>query len=95
MVEDRFKSFPSSGEINFRVGDAATAIKKVVDTYLHLSQSLDDTDGFSLSFDDWRFNLRKSNTEPLVRLNIESKGNAEGLSAKVATIAKILGGSKV
>ena len=95
LVEDRFKSFPSSGEINFRVGDAATAIKKVVDTYLHLSQSLDDTDGFSLSFDDWRFNLRKSNTEPLVRLNIESKGNAEGLSAKVATIAKILGGSKV
>ncbi len=95
LVEDRFKSFPSSGEINFRVGDAATAIKKVVDTYLHLSQSLDDTDGFSLSFDDWRFNLRKSNTEPLVRLNIESKGNAEGLAAKVATIAKILGGSKV
>ena len=53
--------------------------------------SLDETDGVSLTFEDWRFNLRRSNTEPLVRLNIESRGGGS-LAARVTNIADLLGG---
>ena len=73
-VKDRFAAFPSSGEINFKVVDAAEAIDKVLSAYRADALSSDETDGVSLAFDDWRFNLRRSNTEPLVRLNIEGKG---------------------
>ena len=93
-VRDRFEAFPSSGEINFRVTDAGEAIEKVLVAYRDASLSLDQTDGVSLAFEDWRFNLRRSNTEPLVRLNIESKGAAEGLEAKVDAIADLLGGAR-
>ena len=94
-VKDRFTAFPSSGEINFVVEDAARSIASVVDTYQAKAIAIDETDGVSLVFEGWRFNLRKSNTESLVRLNIESKGGAESLPAKVAVIAEILGGSRV
>lgn len=57
--------------------------------------SLDETDGVSLAFEGWRFNLRRSNTEPLVRLNIESRGGSEGLSDRVSDIADLLGGVRV
>jgi phosphomannomutase len=57
--------------------------------------SLDETDGVSLAFADWRFNLRRSNTEPLVRLNIESRGGSEGLATRVSDIADLLGGVRV
>ena len=92
-VRDRFDAFPSSGEINFRVDDAGAAIDRVLSTYSADALSLDETDGVSLAFSDWRFNLRRSNTEPLVRLNIESRGGCEGLEAKVADISKLLGGT--
>ena len=92
-VHDRFDAFPSSGEINFRVDDAGAAIDRVLSTYSANALSLDETDGVSLAFSDWRFNLRRSNTEPLVRLNIESRGGCEGLEAKVADISKLLGGT--
>ena len=90
-VKDRFAAFPSSGETNFRVKDAGRAIDNVLQVYRKDATSLDETDGVSLAFADWRFNLRCSNTEPLVRLNIESRGGGEGLSAKVADISALLG----
>ena len=93
-VEDRFAAFPSSGEINFTVADTGTAIETVLSTYRAKALSLDETDGVSLTFDDWRFNLRRSNTEPLVRLNIEGKGNADTLEAHVSEIAGVLGGTR-
>lgn len=49
----------------------------------------------SLAFDDWRFNLRRSNTEPVVRLNVEGKGNADTLDAQVSAIVDLLGGMRV
>ena len=55
--------------------------------------SLDETDGVSLAFADWRFNLRRSNTEPLVRLNVEGRGGGEGLSTKISKISNLLGGT--
>ena len=94
-VRDRFTAFPSSGETNFRVANAGTAIEHVLAAYRDEALSLDETDGVSLAFADWRFNLRQSNTEPLVRLNIESRGGSEGLAARVADIAALLGGVRV
>ena len=87
-------AFPSSGETNFRVKDAGRAIDNVLQVYRKDDTSIDETDGVSLAFADWRFNLRRSNTEPLVRLNIESRGGGEGLSAKVAGISALLGGTR-
>jgi phosphomannomutase len=92
-VRDRFVTFPSSGETNFFVKDAGRAIDNVLQAYRKDAISVDETDGVSLAFADWRFNLRRSNTEPLVRLNIESRGGGEGLSAKVAGISALLGGT--
>ena len=94
-VRDRFTAFPSSGETNFRVANAGTAIEHVLAAYRDEALSLDETDGVSLAFADWRFNLRQSNTEPLVRLNIESRGGSDGLTARVSEIADLLGGVRV
>jgi len=93
-VKDRYAAFPSSGEINFTVADAGKAIENVLSAYRADALSLDETDGESLAFEDWRFNLRRSNTEPLVRLNVEGKGNADALSAHVSAIADLLGGTR-
>ena len=92
-VSGRFGAFPSSGEINFRVEDAGPAIERVLDAHRGDAVSLDETDGVSLAFADWRFNLRRSNTEPIVRLNVEGCGGAEGLSDKVSKISNLLGGT--
>lgn len=88
-IGDRFEKFPSSGEINFRVKDADVAITRVLDRYRE-GAAIDEMDGVSLSFDDWRFNLRKSNTEPLVRLNIEGRQGADLIGARVEEISKVL-----
>lgn len=82
LTADRFEKFPSSGEINFQVREADDTIAALISKYRGKAD-LDSMDGVSLSFPDWRFNLRKSNTEPLVRLNVESRGNAEVLARKV------------
>jgi phosphomannomutase len=76
------------------VADAGTAIENALSAYRADALSIDETDGVSLAFGDWRFNLRRSNTEPLVRLNIESKGDAKTLEAHVSTIADLLGGTR-
>ena len=94
LVRDCFTKFPSSGEINFRVDDAGGAIDRVLAAYSGGAVSLDETDGVSLAFEDWRFNLRRSNTEPLVRLNVEGRGNAAGLALRVEAIAQLLGGTR-
>ena len=93
-VKDRFAAFPSSGEINFKVVDADKAIENVLSACRADALSIDETDGVSMVFDDWRFNLRRSNTEPLVRLNVEGKGKAEALDAHVSTIADLLVGTR-
>ncbi|MDA8742130.1 phosphomannomutase [bacterium] len=93
-VKDRYAALPSSGEINFSVADAGVAIENVLSAYRADALSIDETDGVSLAFEDWRFNLRRSNTEPLVRLNVEGKGNADALSAHVSAIADLLGGTR-
>ena len=93
-VKDRFAAFPSSGEMNFKVANASRAIENVLAAYRADARSLDETDGVSLAFEDWRFNLRRSNTEPLVRLNVEGKGEANALETHVSSIADLLGGTR-
>ena len=92
-VKDRFAAFPSLGEVNFKVADAGTAIEKVLLAYRADALSIDETDGVSLAFGNWRFNLRRSNTEPLVRLNVEGRGNVDALEAHVSAIVDKLGGA--
>lgn len=89
LVADRRSSFPSSGERNFTVQNADRAIARVIATF-ETGAKLDVNDGISLEFEAWRFNLRKSQTEPLVRLNVEARGGAVDLNAKVAEISRIL-----
>ena len=93
-VKDRFAAFPSSGEMNFKVDEAGKAIESVLGAYRADALSINETDGVSLAFDDWRFNLRRSNTEPLIRLNVEGKGEANALETHVSSIAELLGGTR-
>jgi phosphomannomutase len=75
MVDERIERYPVSGEINTSVADAAEALKLVEAHYADLPHQVDRTDGLGMDFGDWRFNLRASNTEPLLRMNVETRGD--------------------
>ncbi len=85
LLAERRRLFPSSGEINFRVPDPK-AIMAEVEAALAEGAVIDRTDGVSLAFADWRLNLRASNTEPLLRLNVEARGRPDLVAQKVALI---------
>ncbi|HGM7335152.1 TPA: phosphomannomutase [Stenotrophomonas maltophilia] len=93
LVADRVKAFPCSGEINFRVEDAKATVTHVLAHYQADAPLLDHTDGVSAEFADWRFNLRSSNTEPLLRLNIETRGDAVLLARRTQELTALIGGS--
>ena len=90
LVSKRRNLFPSSGELNFIVPNPAICIEKVKNHFLSNSTLIDELDGLSMSFDTWRFNLRKSNTEPLVRLNIETKGDHALLKEKTKELKLLI-----
>ncbi len=92
MLEERRRLYPSSGETNYHIDDPDAAISRLIAAYEPLAESRDDLDGVSLNFGNWRFNLRKSNTEPVVRLNIEAAGNEELVREKQAELAALLKG---
>ncbi|MFT4019908.1 MAG: phosphomannomutase CpsG [Acinetobacter sp.] len=75
LVENMIHNFPCSGEINFKVADTQTTIQRIFDHYADQNPQIDRTDGVSLDFGAWRVNVRASNTEPLLRLNIESRAD--------------------
>ncbi|WP_093397360.1 phosphohexomutase domain-containing protein [Halopseudomonas xinjiangensis] len=75
MVGERIAAYPSSGEINLKVNDAPAVLKSIEQQYAKDALDVDYTDGVSICFADWRFNLRASNTEPVIRLNVESRGD--------------------
>ncbi len=89
LVKSQFDAFPSSGENNFKVENADATIEKVKKRFQSEAISIDETDGVSFAFKDWRFNIRKSNNEPLVRLNIESRGNKVDIQEKLEKIKSI------
>jgi phosphomannomutase len=91
LVDGRRRAFPSSGEINFRLPDPAAAVARVEAALAPRALARDDTDGLSLVMGDWRLNLRRSNTEPLLRLNVEARGDAGLVAAGVAEVRALIG----
>ncbi|WP_281559504.1 phosphomannomutase [Thalassomonas sp. RHCl1] len=73
LINERKALYPCSGEINSQVKDPQQVIRAIAEKYQAQAKTSDDTDGLSMSFQDWRFNLRMSNTEPVLRLNVEAK----------------------
>ncbi len=90
LVKERMSAYPASGEINSHLQDPQTAITRVLERYQPDALLLDQTDGISLEFSDWRFNLRSSNTEPVVRLNVESRANPALMQQKTEEILALL-----
>lgn len=100
LVEERISLFPCSGEINFKVANVADAMQQIKNHFIQNASSqnatskdapkLDDTDGLSMSFTEWRFNLRGSNTEPLLRLNVESRADKALVEQKVNEISNLI-----
>lgn len=90
IVTERVETYPCSGEINFRVQNTASAMEDIWRKYSSRSAYQDRLDGINLEFDDWRFNLRPSNTESLLRLNVESKGNRNLMQEKTDEISSAL-----
>jgi phosphomannomutase len=82
LVNDRMTAFPCSGEINSKVTDAKALLVEIEKRYTDQATAIDHTDGLSMSFDGWRFNVRMSNTEPVVRLNVESRGDQALMASK-------------
>jgi phosphomannomutase/phosphomannomutase/phosphoglucomutase len=92
LVGERIAKFPASGEINRKVPDVKATIAKVEAQYASKAKAVDYTDGLSVEFDRWRFNLRASNTEPLIRLNVESRGDVQLMQQKTAELLSLIGG---
>lgn len=90
LVSERKAQFPSSGEINFKVDDVANSLRNVKERYSNTATSIDELDGLSMSFKSWRFNIRQSNTEALIRLNIETKGKKLLLEKKIIELMSVL-----
>ncbi|EGO62252.1 phosphomannomutase/phosphoglucomutase [Acetonema longum] len=90
LVGDRMKRFPVSGEINREVRDSAVVLQVIENHYANGAKRIDRTDGLSLEFDQWRFNVRMSNTEPLLRLNIEAKDNKALMEKKTEEILSLI-----
>ena len=90
LVAARQRRFPVSGEINRRVEDPDRVLARVEEAFKPGAGSADYTDGVSFEFDEWRFNLRKSNTEPVLRLNVESRGDAALMRAKTDELLALM-----
>jgi len=93
LVGERMRLFPASGEINRRLtSDTRSILEHVQGQYQGAALTTDHTDGLSMEFPEWRFNLRGSNTEPLVRLNVESRGSEPLMRTKTAELLKLIDG---
>ena len=90
LVGARQRLFPVSGEINREIADASAAMARVQSQYADAAVAVDFTDGLSMEFDQWRLNLRGSNTEPLVRLNVESRGNEALMRERTAEVLQLM-----
>ncbi|HEY5672699.1 MAG TPA: phosphomannomutase [Malonomonas sp.] len=94
LVAQRIDKYPASGEINRRVEDPDQVIAAIKARYASTAEAVDFTDGLSLEFSQWRFNLRMSNTEPVIRLNVESRGDQMLMQEKTAELLGLIGGSE-
>lgn len=90
LVGERMARFPASGEINRKLKNPAAAIQAIERRYADATEAIDRTDGLSMEFARWRFNLRMSNTEPVLRLNVESRGDAALMREKTDEILSVI-----
>lgn len=90
LVSECIAAFPCSGEINRSIAEPDVALQKAEEHYGPNALSVEHVDGLSVAFEDWRFNLRKSNTEPVVRLNVESRGNIPLMEEKRDELIRFL-----
>lgn len=90
LVDERMLAFPASGEINRRIEDPHALLAAARAKYVPEALESEDADGLSVSFADWRFNLRLSNTEPVVRLNVESRGDEALMRAKTQELLELM-----
>lgn len=93
LVSERMEKFPCSGEINRKVDDSAAVLAAIEAKYAAGGQ-VDKLDGLSIDYDNWRFNVRVSNTEPVMRLNVETRGDKALLAAKTAELLTMIGGEE-
>jgi len=90
LVKERIEKFPSPGEINRKVKDAQATIKAIENIYSKDAIAIDKTDGISIEYTDWRFNLRASNTEPVIRLNLETRGDKNLMKLKTEELLNVI-----
>ena len=90
LVGERMRMFPASGEINRKLKDGKAAIAAVRPKYEPAAKAVDFIDGLSIEYPEWRLNLRTSNTEPLVRLNVESRANVALMQEKTEELLRVL-----
>jgi phosphomannomutase len=85
-------AYPCSGEINRTIENPAAVLSKVEEAYAAQALAVDRVDGLSMSMADWRFNVRMSNTEPVVRLNVESRGDQALMAVKTTELLALIDG---
>ena len=90
FVDARIKAYPCSGEINSKVENIAVVLEKIENTYKNQAKIINKIDGVSMEFEDWRFNVRASNTEPVLRLNVESRANEKLMQEKTQELLKLI-----
>ena len=90
LVDERMAAYPCSGEINFRVENATAKIESILRVFAAQGAQIDYTDGIGVEFIDWRFNLRSSNTEPLIRLNVETRGDPALLQQRTEQLRALI-----
>ena len=91
LMQERMERYPVSGEINSKVADAKAVIAKIEAKY-GPSGTVTKVDGLSIEYPQWRFNLRMSNTEPVIRLNVETRQDKALLEEKTAELLKEIRG---
>lgn len=90
LVGERMDKFPCSGEINRKVADPKALLKLIEEKYAPTALEVDKTDGLSVAFADWRFNVRSSSTEPVFRLNVESRGDQQLMQRKTEELLAMM-----
>jgi len=89
LISERQAMYPASGEINRNVEDAGNTLRALYDRYSGEAIHIDDTDGYSFEFPEWRFNIRMSNTEPVVRLNVEARADSNLMRTKTQEVLSL------
>ena len=90
LVAERMAAYPCSGEINRTIENPVAVLTKIEAVYRDQAESVEHVDGLSMSMGEWRFNVRMSNTEPLVRLNVESRGDQALMKEKTTELLALM-----